>query len=129
MYRNFHTYFWDDPKVKKWPPLAKYLFGFLFTNSRAHIGGIYVIETFFISGKTGLSEKQVRELLDFLQSEKVVCYDPDREVVWVVNMFAHQTHNRPSSLHIRSIVNHLDTLHDSVLISPFLKHYERFHIQ
>jgi len=129
MYRSFHTYFWNDPKVKKWPVLARYLFGFLFTNDLSHLSGIYAIERFYIAGKTGLTEKQVQEYLSFLESERVAFYDSEREVVWVVNMFYHQTNGNPGSKNIRSCEKHLLTLHNSPLIQPFLERYQELNIQ
>lgn len=120
MYRTIDTSLWTDPTVKRLPPLAKLLFIYLITNGHTHVSGLYFLPMMYVAHETGIPLAELDTLFDTLSGADLVKIDPDRELVWVVNMFKYQG---PGEKHERGAANHLATLHNSPLINDFLKRY------
>src|SRR5687768_8567616 len=120
MYRTIDTSLWTDPVVKKLPPPAKLLFTYLITNGHTHVSGVYFLPKTYVAYETGIPPSELDTLFDTLSGEKLIKTDPDRELVWVVNMFRYQG---PGEKNARSAANNLATLHNTPLINDFLKKY------
>ena len=79
---DFDTECWDDPWIQERSPLAKLLFVYLWTNAHRNVSGMYIITKKTIGDETGLTRKQVDDLLQ--EIEPKVRYDPVHSVCWVV---------------------------------------------
>ena len=79
---DFDTECWSDPWIQERSPLGKLLFVYLWTNTHRNISGLYVITKKTIADETGLTRKQVDDLLQELDPK--VKYDPVHSVCWVV---------------------------------------------
>ena len=85
---DYDTGTWADPWVQELPPLGKMLFNYLWTNDHINLACLYSISIRTISNETGLTSKQVTEILAFLYPK--VRYDPQKNIMWVVNFVKRQ---------------------------------------
>ena len=79
---DFSTECWNDPWVQGLTPLEKLLFIYLWTSNHRNISGIFVITPKTISDETGLTKRQIEELLPKLSPK--VKYDFQYSLCWVV---------------------------------------------
>ncbi len=86
--RGFDTGFWTKPSVRRWPPLAKLLFLYLWSNDHCNPAGIYQLDTETISFDTKIPQDELPGLLKSL-SPKVEWY-PDYDIIWVKNFLKRQ---------------------------------------
>ncbi len=83
-YRPIYKKIWKDKDFKKSSKDAKLLFLYLTTNDAVNNSGIYEIPISTISEETGITQPNVRKLLqnDVIKNIK---YDMENEIVFVVN--------------------------------------------
>ncbi len=122
---DFDTGTWADPWVQELSPLAKLLFHYVWTNDHINLPGLYPISIKTISNETGLTQKQVQDLLVILSPK--VKYDPKKNVMWVVNyvkrQFLRTGHASPKiTAGIRNALMRLPEGH--VFIGEFLERYK-----
>lgn len=120
MYRSIETSLWSDPRIRKLDPSAKLAFLYLITNSHAHLSGIYSLPLFFMSYETGLPDRVLDSLFDTLSIGNLAFFDPEREVVFVKNMFRYQGRGEKNE---KSAAKQLPTLHGTPLIHLFIDAY------
>ena len=122
-YKTIDETFWTDPDVKKkLTPLEKLFFLYLISNPHSHYSGIYYLPKSFIVDETGITLAVINKTLE--KYPKMAQYDPEKEIIWVVNMAKHQIKQGNRDNLIKGIGAHLNTLHKSILIKGFLNHYE-----
>jgi hypothetical protein len=126
---DFDTGTWADPWVQELPPLAKMLFNYLWTNDHINLACLYSISIRTISNETGLSQKQVQDILTTLHPK--VKYDPGKNLMWVVNFVKRQflrtgTISPKIVLGIRKALMGLPEGHP--LVYEFLKKYHTLSI-
>ncbi len=90
-FRKFDTATWDDPWFETLTIEQRYLFIYLWTNSRCNQAGMYEISVAKITKDTNLPPTQVESLMVSLQSH--VGYYPDKNIVFVKNFLKHQCQN------------------------------------
>lgn len=120
MYRTVETGAWDDPEVRPLSPQAKLLFFYLFTNRHTHVSGIYYLLPITAAAETGLPLRTLDTLWDTLSGARLAWFDPQCTVIFVRSMLRHQGHGEKNE---RAAAAQLETLHNSFLISRFLKEY------
>lgn len=120
MYRTVDAKFWTDPKIRGLDPMGKLLALYLVTNPHTHVGGIYYLPDQIIESETGIKNDDLARLWKALDERNYAKRDDALSVVWVVRMFFYQGRG---DKHERSVINHLDTLHNSFLINEFLSEY------
>jgi hypothetical protein len=126
MYRSIDTALWSDPKVRSMSSEGKLLFIYLITNSHAHLSGIYYLPLVTVAHELGIEETKIRYQVDTLSNKKLVMFDDDFEIFWVVNMLFYQ--GRGSKI-MTSVSKQLESLHDCPLIERFLNHYKHLRIK
>jgi len=120
MYRTICAELWTDPEIKSLTVPTKLLFLYLITNPHTHLCGIYYLPEETILRESGLKQIPYQYGMDTLSRLEKAHYDPHTETVFVVNMFEYQ--GKGSKNHIAA-ANHLETLHNSHLISQFILRY------
>ena len=120
---DFDTECWGDPWVQERSPLAKLLFVYLWTNSHRNISGLYVITKRTISNETGLTSRQVDELLEALSPK--VRYDSVHSVCWVVKHVRRQfiRYGNISDRIVKAIRGHVLKLSYHVFFQEFIDEY------
>lgn len=122
MYRTVETDFWDDPKFNELGRDVLCLALYLVTNPDSHTTGIYRFRPSLACERMQMPQEQFRVAFDRLIELGFCKWDPDRRIVWVVNMFKRQPHD---GLHINRLPGHFKTLYDSPLINEFLDKYPK----
>ena len=124
-YKVIHETFWTDPRVKHLPFKTKAFFIFLIAGPSAHYCGLYYLPKAYMVEQTGLLKKDISALLKTLVDEGFVQYDEVTECIWVVNMLKHQMKGWGGNRNnvAVGIQKHLELLHNSVLIKPFIAKY------
>lgn len=120
MYRTVETGLWDDPDVRPLSPQAKLFFVYLFTNRHGHVSGIYYLLPVTAAAETGLQQRALDTLWHTLSSAGLAWFDRKCNVVFVRSMLRHQGRGEKNQ---RAAAAQLSTLHNSCLISTFLKEY------
>lgn len=115
--RNFSDAFWGDPAVQKFPPLAKLLYTYSWTNEHCNPAGLYQITPSTIAFETGIAKDELPGLFDIL-SEKIL-FDYDLSILWVKNFIRRQSN---SPLFFKSVAKHLSTLNCNGLIDSLLSY-------
>ena len=121
MYRTIDARFWSDPKVRKLSPHEKLLFLYLITNSHTHVSGIYNLPIATMVYELGVTKSIIGYGIDTLSAQKLVMFDQETDVVWVVKMLEYQgcgdKSNRAAAYHL------FEDLHNCALTSEFLRVY------
>lgn len=125
MYNTINVKFWSDKKtIKKLSPDGKLLMLYLMSNKDHHYIGLYEILTSTILEETGLNkpryEKACKELSDF----KLVLFDIEADLVWVVNRFRYNLTIGNRTNLIKGVPKQLVKLHRSSLINAFHNKYK-----
>jgi len=120
--------YWTDPKIRRLSPEGKLLFLYLLSNPHRHYSGLYYLPIELIPIETGLKGDTVNKELNTLINCKILLYDTDTETIFIRKMFLYQSGGE-AGLHLTDkqktgVVNHLKTLHRTVLIETFLKVYK-----
>src|SRR3990167_2411876 len=126
MYRTIDTKFWTDQKIRKLSPHDKLLLLYLITNRHTHVSGLYVLPVVLIIHETELAAVAVSGGLHRLETAEVIRYDPENEVVWVVNMLEYQGRGQKI---VKAVEYHLASLDSEGLIAAFLQHYHTWGIK
>ena len=118
---------WSDPKIKKLSPEGKLVWLFLLTNRQRHYSGIFYLDIELIPILTGLNGDKAKKAFDELIILKLLIFDEITSVVFIRKMFLYQA-GGGEGLNLTEkqkagVVNHLKTLHNSILIIDFLKEY------
>lgn len=124
--RDFDTATWTDPWVETLSPMQKLLFFYLWTNNHCTSAGLYYISVKRISDETGLTVKQVHDLLPALATPKEapkVMYDETCNLVWVRNFIRKQ---RRGNKFLISVCNNLAKMKSHPFISMLLEEYKNF---
>lgn len=125
---DFNTCTWKDPWFRQLSVKAKTLFVFLWTNDHKNLPCLYEIDVETMNFYTGLSKKEILEILSSLYPK--VKYDDKKQVVWVVNFVRHQfmrTGNISDKI-ITGIKNNLVQMNDHFFIKEFLEEYPTLEI-
>ena len=149
-FKMIHDDFWNDPRVRALPWDGKGFFAYLITNPHAHYSGVYRLHPKDIREETGLSPKEIQKWLKTLQmgvgiglldrvSDRgkpfgfVVEYDPERHVIFVINMLKRQT-SKDGTVHLnekqrKGITNYFATIGNTPLIGRFLEYWSKLGIE
>ncbi len=95
---------WSDPDFQDYNIQEKLVFIFIFTNDIATQSGVYQLTFKDIFDKTGVSKKDVKEIITKSFQKKVV-YDSKNSVIWVKNYLRHNSINKNPCNVIRSVLN------------------------
>ena len=120
MYRTICTELWTDQDVDNLSVQGKCLFVYLITNPHTHLSGIYYLPKQTIVLETKIQDRVLDTLLDTLSRESLAHYDSIKRVVYVTKMFQYQGKGEKNE---RAAAKHLESLHNSSLISKFLETY------
>lgn len=120
MYRTIDVKMWTDPQFKLLDPTGKLVFVYLITNPHAHVSGIYYLPKSLASHETGVDEALLDTVYDTLSGAGFACFDTLNEVVWVKNMFRHQSRGPKAKA---AAVTQLTNLHNSSLCHAFCDYY------
>src|SRR5215831_11324751 len=120
MYRTICAELWTDPEIKSLTVPTKLLFLYLITNPHTHLCGIYYLPEETILRESGLKQIPYQYGMDTLSRLEKAHYDPHTETVFVVNMFEYQGQGPKNEV---AAAKHLETLHNSHLISQFILRY------
>mgnify|MGYP001561443187 FL=1 len=123
MYQKIEETFWTDPKVSNLPPNEKLLFIYLITNSHVHYSGLYQISRATILDETNLTPDALNKSLTSLIDNRLIRYDNDKKIVWVINMAKHQVQQGNKKNLIIGFAKQFNKLHKSMLIKEFLIYY------
>ena len=124
-YKAIHDTFWTDPKIKKLKPEIKLLHLYLITNHHSHYSGIYYLPLDIVSLETGMTKKAIKDNFYILIDREFIKYDYEMDIVWVVKMAKYQINGAKQ---VKGTANHLETLHNCLLIKEFLKLYNSLEI-
>src|SRR3972149_9868089 len=128
-YRTIDEMFWTDRRVKKeFSKDEKILFFYVLTNQHSHYSGIYYISEAMLMDETGLTKKELTGAIKSLSEKEPLYYDPEAEIIFIVNMFDHQMRNGNPKNMVKGVPKHLDTLHKTPLIGKFLTRYASHNI-
>lgn len=120
MYRSINAEFWTDKKIRLLTLEEKAIFLYLITNPHTHVSGIYYLPLPTMEHETNVKGGRLLKILSQLSSAELIQVDTDREVIWVVNMLRYQGHGKKIA---KGVIYQLKSLHQSPLISSFLKVY------
>lgn len=123
MYQKIEETFWTDPKVSNLPPYEKLLFIYLITNSHVHYSGLYQISRATIQDETSLTPDALNKSLTSLIDNRLIRYDNDKKIVWVINMAKHQVQQGNKTNLIIGFAKQFNRLHNSALIKEFFIYY------
>ena len=85
---DFNSSIWGDGWFRKLSPREKLLFIYLWTNSHKNMIAMYEIEIDQIAFEMKISEAEVLKAINNLTPK--VMFDPDTQMIWVVNHVRHQ---------------------------------------
>ena len=89
-YRDIKTSFWEDSKVAEHMNIyERYFFLYLMTNPHTNLSGLYEITRKQMCDESGLSRKQIDELIERLTDLGIILYDDDTSEVLIVNWSRH----------------------------------------
>ncbi len=94
---------WNDPDFQEYNIQEKLVFIFIFTNDLASESGVYQLTYKDVFDKTGVSKKEVKEIITKSFLEKAI-YDPTNSFIWVKNFLKHKCVGNPCNV-IQSILN------------------------
>ncbi|MFA4845760.1 MAG: hypothetical protein WC654_04335 [Patescibacteria group bacterium] len=120
MYRTIDTSFWDDPKIRRLGLATKMLALYLFSNSQAHVTGVYVFHKILAADHLCIDLKTVEKSFQELCRCGFCIWDEERRVVWVKNMWKRQPH---AGVHLDRLPIYFKTLNGSPLVAQFFKQY------
>lgn len=80
-----HKDIWRDPDFHELSSTAKITFVWTFSNPQAALSGLYHTSLRAIARDLGHDLTVVEATLDELANKPLVKYDPNQEVIWVVN--------------------------------------------
>lgn len=121
-YRQIHVKIWASPDFQELSPDGKLIFIYLFSNSHRNEAAIYRITPKTISNETDLPIDRVEKALTELQP-RVIKYDWDNNVVWVINAVKYQ---KLSPNEVKAIKKNLEEI-SHPFVEEFLSYYqERF---
>jgi hypothetical protein len=117
---DFDDTIWTDPFVRKLCPTHKLLFVYLFTNRHRNLAGLYHLGEDVIAFETGLNSRVITE--GFKALEPKILYDPDAELVFVINYVKRQFLRTPKISW--KITKGIETqLHTLPCGHPFIKEF------
>lgn len=122
LYRTVDVRLWTDPKVRQLKPEATLLFLYFVTSPHSHVSGVYYCPKALMAYETRLSVRKLNTLSYTLSELGLIRFDPEIELVWVVNMFRYQGRGEKNE---KAAATHLRSLHNSFIIKDFLLKYPR----
>jgi len=99
---------------------GRLLAGYLFTNPKSHVSGIYHLPEYVVLHETGIQRRTLDTLWDTLSGIGFSHRDATLEIVWVVRMLDHQGRGAKNAT---SAAKQLESLHGTWLIKPYLEEY------
>lgn len=117
--RSFNDNFWGDEFVQSLEKDAKFLFAYLWTNKRCNSAGLYEITLKTISFETDINIDDLPRLFKLLESR--VKWQPEHNIVWVVNFLKHQP---KSPLFLKSVAVCLTEINANGLTNEFINYYK-----
>lgn len=122
-YRSIERKIWQDKKVKALSLESKLLFIYLITNNQSHYSGIYYLPIELILRELPqFTIKKINLAILELISLKIICYDEENSIVWIINMASYQCKGSSPKL-IHGIINHLENIE-----SPLTKDFQAYYI-
>ncbi len=120
-YRSVETKIWQDSKIRHLNTNCKLVFIYLITNKHSHYCGLYYLPLQLIEIELGISIKDVMLAIENLILHKLIKYDNDTYIIWVVNMFNYQCKSSQTKL-ITGAKKYLEGI-DSYIVNEFEEHY------
>jgi len=138
-YKSVNSSFWTDPKMRELTIKQRYFYLYLITNSHAHYSGIYHLPMVFAIFETDLSADEVSEYFDLFKRLKLIKYDEQYSIIWIIKMAKYQLGNQKKDKKtkkndkkkpkvVTGVENHLKELHNCPLIKEFLEFYKEYEI-
>ena len=118
-YRQIHVKMWASPDFQELSPDGKLIFIYLFSNSHRNEAAIYRITSKTISNETDIPIERVERALAEL-APKMILYDPDNHVVWVINALKYQ---KLSPNGVKAIKKNLEEI-SHPFVDEFLSYYK-----
>lgn len=102
---------------------------YLCTGPHANMIGLYYLPIAYITGDTGIPYEGVAKALDKLTTLGFCSYDPDAELVWVINMLKVQVAEllKPGDNNAVAVAKAYEALPESRLLSIFYGKYSQSH--
>ena len=93
IFRKIKISFWQDRYILKLPPLEKYFYLYLLTNSQTKQCGIYEIPVEVMKMETGLEEKEIYNHIDKFQKDGKIKFNKENSEIMIRNWLKHN-HSR-----------------------------------
>lgn len=120
--RSFDTGFWNDEFIEVLPPLGKLLFFYFSNNAHCNQAGLYPITLKTISNETGITRRQLPNLLEQLRPK--IEWDEEQNLVWVRNFVKRQTKNPKFLI---AVAKSLKDIKDKRLVRELIEYnYQRY---
>jgi hypothetical protein len=111
---------WTDPRLIPLGSSAKLTFMYAWTCPHGNWAGVYYLRPEMIAMETGLALSDVGPAIQELIQAKLIEYDPERYVIWVVEFHGMQARGSTTAA---SVAKAMGLLHNSPLCQRF---YERY---
>ncbi len=103
--RYINTKFWSDPFIQELDNKSKLFYIYLLTNSHTNIAGIYEVSLKTMSFESGISEHDIKEILDSL-SKAMKAYFVDGFII-IRNFLKHQSINPKVEAGIKRVMSEI----------------------
>lgn len=109
-YRNIYTEYWQDSYITSLEPLEKYFYIYLMTNSKATQSGCYEIVENLIIFETGLTKKQVSDMIEKFVRDKKIMFNKENNEFLLLNWCKHNNFkNSKIKIHLKKEVERIKT--------------------
>ena len=107
--RSVNTKFWQDPFIESLKPIEKLIFIYLLTNSLTTLIGVYEISIKRISYDTGVSEKEIEEILYKFSDKKKIHFIDNYIIIsnWMKNQKLNENMRISAQREIDKLPNNL----------------------
>jgi len=111
-YKYFTVYskIWDDKKIKQLSTEAKLFFIYCLTSKHTNFLGLFHLPQLYIQADLNFEPKQIANIINELEKNKLILYDRESEVILIVNYIKyHQLNSKQLKGTIPIIVDIPDT--------------------
>lgn len=116
-YYRISTRFWDDERSAKWPDAMKLAAVYFMTCKHRQLEGIYVLPLKYAASDLGWTEKRIRKVITFLESEGFLRYDASSNLLLIRNSLKYQTPESDNV--IKGAIRRINDLPQSPLLLEF----------